>query len=262
MKRLVLFTVAGWGLLFVTTGYGQAHETEDVKAAIQTFEISGPLTESDYVGGFVIECEVTLEYSARNCALLSMPDGEPELMGNGMMDGFSESWTGRFYEDAPRPDQRHKFTFCDGSSITDKLKAQGMVCIGLISNFKRLARPTPSKFEINHELIKRASANERPKVATWDGEQPVITYPGSNEMKEYYPRRAFNDRKNGGVIMDCHWDDNGQFDDCRIQSEYPLGYGFGAVTKMMFEEKATVVFDAAMPDDARWKRFTYNWLVE
>lgn len=45
-----------------------------------------------------------------------------------------------------------------------------------------------------------------------------------------YPERALEDEVEGTVTVDCHWNNDGNVDNCLILTELPRGYGFGLAT--------------------------------
>lgn len=51
--------------------------------------------------------------------------------------------------------------------------------------------------------------------------------PGANPMDWYYPDYAMRMEIDGKTVMSCEVDAEGRWQDCRVESETPAGYGFG-----------------------------------
>ena len=57
--------------------------------------------------------------------------------------------------------------------------------------------------------------------------------PGMNPFAWYYPGRAQRMEIGGKAVMNCEVDMEGRFQDCRLVSETPEGYGFGEATLLV-----------------------------
>jgi hypothetical protein len=71
-----------------------------------------------------------------------------------------------------------------------------------------------------------------PKVASWSA------FPRASDYETYYPRRAADDEIEGSATVECTAPVTGFVPLCKAVSETPAGYGFGAATVRMMEERA------------------------
>jgi TPR repeat protein len=61
---------------------------------------------------------------------------------------------------------------------------------------------------------------------------PVAQYMFS-QLKDFFPDQALNDEVEGSVAIDCHWNNEGNLDNCLVLHESPVGYGFAQATLRM-----------------------------
>lgn len=63
-------------------------------------------------------------------------------------------------------------------------------------------------------------------------EAPLAQYMFS-QLNDFYPDRAVYDEVEGSVTIDCHWNNEGNLDNCLVLHESPAGYGFAQATLRM-----------------------------
>lgn len=61
---------------------------------------------------------------------------------------------------------------------------------------------------------------------------PLTQYMFS-QLKDFFPERAINEEVEGSVTIDCHWNNEGNLDNCLVLHESPPGYGFAQATLHM-----------------------------
>ena len=89
------------------------------------------------------------------------------------------------------------------------------------------------------------------------------TYPGGQQMAQYYPERAIVSGTGGRATLGCTFHEDGTIMACKILEETPAGYGFGLATKAAFV-KYVHVAPASVKDGIRegdHKIFVYNWVL-
>lgn len=82
-------------------------------------------------------------------------------------------------------------------------------------------------------------------------------YPTVKHMVDYYPKQARVEKLGGVVEMDCLFKPNGRVKACKIESEYPKDYGFGAATYDLFKGHARAQKGTFEPGKAT--SFTVDW---
>jgi TonB family protein len=60
--------------------------------------------------------------------------------------------------------------------------------------------------------------------------------PSGEDMAHAYPERAQREERSGHAVISCKTNVGGYLTDCRVESESPAGYGFGAAALSMADE--------------------------
>ncbi|MBU6407779.1 MAG: energy transducer TonB [Alphaproteobacteria bacterium] len=68
------------------------------------------------------------------------------------------------------------------------------------------------------------------------GAADLVRAPSGEAMADYYPRRAFRERVEAQVAIQCNVIRSGRLTDCRVSRESPAGFGFGEATIRMAQE--------------------------
>jgi TonB family protein len=68
------------------------------------------------------------------------------------------------------------------------------------------------------------------------GAADLARAPSGDTMANYYPRRAFRDRIEAQVAIQCRVAGSGRLTDCHVWRETQQGYGFAEATIRMAQE--------------------------